>query len=115
LERGINMSKRTEEAIFWLGIGVIIFVEALSLFGKAVGYWELNFPFWATIFVWIGFAIVYTAVRKLISSEVHQSNTRFWGDNYSRRWFRRWRFWNSKFWEFPDEEVKKNEKVDQCC
>jgi hypothetical protein len=109
------MNKRTEGAIFWLGIGVIIFVEALSLFGNAVGYWESIFPFWATIFVWIGFAIVYTAVRKLISSEVNQPNTHFWTDYYSRRWFRHWRFWNGRFFEFPDEEVKKNEKVDQCC
>jgi predicted tellurium resistance membrane protein TerC len=109
------MSKRRDNAIFWGVIGVIILVEALTVFGKAVGSWEADFPFWASIFVWIGFAIVYASVRKLRSPDHWQYSRRFWTNEYARRWFERWSIWNSMFREFRDREVEENENIEPCC
>jgi len=109
------MNKKRDNAIFWGVIGVIILVEASTVLGKAAGYWEGNFPFWATILVWIGFAIVYAAARNLSSPEYRQPNARFWRKEYARRWFERWSIWNSKFCELLDEEVKESDNVEPCC
>jgi len=109
------LSKKRDNSIFWGVIGVIMLVEALTVLGKAAGYWEVNFPFWATIFVWIGFAIVYTAVRKLSSPKYRQPTVRFWRKKYAIRWFERWSIWNNKFRELLDEEIKRSENAEPCC
>lgn len=105
------MSKKRDNAIFWGVIGVIILVEALTLFGKAVGYWEADFPFWASIFVWIGFAIVYASVRKLSSPERRQHSIRFWTNAYTRRGFECWSIWNNMLREFRDREIEENTRA----
>jgi predicted tellurium resistance membrane protein TerC len=109
------MSKRRDNAIFWGVIGVIILAEASTALGKAVGYWEADFPFWASIFVWIGFAIVYTAVRKITSVEERASNTSVGTNNYSRRWFKRWGTWNDWVRNVCDEDIKENKDNELCC
>lgn len=127
------MSKK-EDVIFWGVIGTLIIIEALSVIGKSAGYWETNFPFWGTIFVWIGFAIVYTAIRKLYFPKKNQpnayfwnndsvkrwfrywssedSNANFWTNNYSNGWFRRWNIWNNNLCNPKD---KQNDNIETCC
>ena len=68
------MSKQRDDAIFWGVIGVIILVSALTGLGTAAGYWNVEFPFWPTMFVWMGFAIVISSVRKLLNPETEQSD-----------------------------------------
>jgi predicted tellurium resistance membrane protein TerC len=109
------MSKKRDNAIFWGVIGVITLAEALTVFGKAIGYWKADFPFWASIFVWIGFAIVYTSVRKLRSPRHEQYSARFWTNDHTRRWFERWSIWNSMLREYRDREAKENENNETCC
>jgi predicted tellurium resistance membrane protein TerC len=68
------MSKQRDDAIFWGVIGVIVVVSALTGLGTAAGYWEVEFPFWPTMFVWIGFGIVVSSIRKLQNPEEEQNN-----------------------------------------
>lgn len=73
------MSKKRDDAIFWGVIGVIILASALTGLGTAVGYWEVEFPFWSTMFVWMGFAILVSAIRKLRSpEEEHDTRSNSW-------------------------------------
>jgi predicted tellurium resistance membrane protein TerC len=67
------MSKKRDDAIFWGVIGVIVVVSALTGLGTAAGYWEVEFPFWETMFVWIGFGIVFSSIRKLRNPETEYS------------------------------------------
>ena len=109
------MSKRRDNAIFWGVIGVFILAEASTALGKAVGYWEADFPFWSSILVWIGFAIVYASVRKIISVENSAPNTRVGTNNYSRRWFERWGTWNDWFCKVRELDMKENKDNEPCC
>lgn len=63
------MSKEKDDAVFWGVIGVIILVEALTWLGTEVGLWVLEFPFWATMAVWVGIAIMVSSIRKLLNRE----------------------------------------------
>lgn len=63
------MTKERDDAVFWGVIGVIVLVEALTWLGTEVGLWTLEFPFWATMAVWIGFGIVVSSIRKLLNPE----------------------------------------------
>jgi predicted tellurium resistance membrane protein TerC len=109
------MNKRRDHAIFWGVIGVIILAEASTALGKAVGYWEADFPFWASILAWIGFAIVYTAVRKIISVENRTPGTSVGTNNYSRIWFKRWGTWNNWFHKVCELDIKENKENEPGC
>jgi uncharacterized protein (DUF983 family) len=63
------MSKEKDDAVFWGVIGVIILVAALTWLGTEVGLWVLEFPFWGTMAVWVGIAIVVSSIRKLRNPE----------------------------------------------
>jgi predicted tellurium resistance membrane protein TerC len=67
------MSKKRDDTIFWGVIGVIILVSALTGLGTAVGYWEVDFPFWETMFVWMGFGILVSSIRKLRNPEKYKN------------------------------------------
>jgi predicted tellurium resistance membrane protein TerC len=109
------MNKRRDNAIFWGVIGVIILAEASTALGKAVGYWEADFPFWASILVWIGFAIVYASVRKIISVEDRAPNTSVSTNNYPRRWIKRWDTWDNRFRRVCELDIKENKNNEPCC
>ena len=68
------MSKKTNDAIFWAVIGLIIVVSALAGLGTAVGLWAYEFPFWPAMFVWVGVCILVESVRKLRNPETHLKN-----------------------------------------
>jgi len=59
------MTKERDDAIFWGVIGVIILISSLIWFGKEAGWWVFEFPFWPVIFIWIGIAVIISAIRKL--------------------------------------------------
>ena len=52
------MSKKTNDAIFWAVIGIVVLVSALTGLGTAAGLWVYEFPFWPVMFVWVGVCIV---------------------------------------------------------
>lgn len=62
------MTKR-DDTIFWVVIGTIVLVSALTGLGTEAGLLALDFPFWPTIFVWVGISIVVSAIRKLRNPE----------------------------------------------
>lgn len=72
------MTKERDDAIFWGVIGVIVLVEALTRLGTEVGLWVLEFPFWATITVWVGIAIVVSSTRKLLNREEITAKSKSW-------------------------------------
>jgi hypothetical protein len=45
-------------------IGLIILVSSGIWLGKELGWWHFDFPFWPVIAIWIGFAILVSAIRK---------------------------------------------------
>lgn len=65
---GEKMTKDRDDAIFWAVIGIIILVSAFTWLGTEVGWWEFEFPFWPVMFLWIGLAVIITAIRKLRQS-----------------------------------------------
>ena len=67
------MSKKIDDAIFWGVVGVIVIVSALTGLGTAAGYWDVEFPFWPTMFVWMGFGILISSVRKLLNPETEKN------------------------------------------
>ena len=72
------MSKR-DDAIFWLVIGTIVLVSALTGLGTEAGWWAYEFPFWPTIFVWVGIAIVVSAIKKIRNPEANpRANNESW-------------------------------------
>jgi len=58
------MSKERDDAIFWAVIGTIILVSAFTWLGTESGWWEIEFPFWPVMFLWIGIAVIISAIRK---------------------------------------------------
>ena len=68
------MSKKTNDAIFWVVIGIVVVVSAVAGLGTAAGLWVYEFPFWPVMFVWVGVCIVVESVRKLRNSETHLKN-----------------------------------------
>jgi len=58
------MTKERDDAIFWGAIGAIVLVSAFIWLGKEIGWWDFEFPFWPVIFIWIGIAIILSAIRK---------------------------------------------------
>ncbi|MFC1506029.1 hypothetical protein ACFLQ6_03045 [Thermoproteota archaeon] len=56
--------KQRDDAIFWGVIGLIILVSSGIWLGKELGWWQFDFPFWPVIAIWIGFAILVSAIRK---------------------------------------------------
>ena len=59
------MSKKTNDAIFWVVIGILVVIGAFTGLGTEAGWWAYEFPFWQVMFVWFGFGIVVESVRKL--------------------------------------------------
>ena len=68
------MSKKTNDAIFWAVVGIIIIISAATGFGRVAGLWVYEFPFWPVMFVWVGFGIVVDSIRKLRNPETHLKN-----------------------------------------
>lgn len=56
--------KQRDDAIFWGMIGLIILVSSGIWLGKELGWWQFDFPFWPVIFIWVGLAILISAIRK---------------------------------------------------
>ena len=67
------MTKERDDAVFWGVIGTIILVSALTWLGTEAGLWAFEFPFWPAMFVWVGFAIVISSIRKLRNPEENQN------------------------------------------
>ena len=65
------MSKKTNDALFWAVIGLIIIISAVAGLGTAAGLWVYEFPFWPVMFVWVGVGIVVESIRKLRNPETH--------------------------------------------
>lgn len=62
---GDQMTKKErDDAIFWGVIGLIILASAGIWLGKELGWWQFEFPFWPVIAIWIGFAILVSALKK---------------------------------------------------
>jgi len=63
MKEGITR-KQKDDAIFWGVIGLIILVSAGIWLGRELGWWHFDFPFWPVIAIWIGLAILVSAIRK---------------------------------------------------
>jgi len=73
------MNKKRNDTIFWVVIGIIVVLSALTGLGTEARWWAYEFPFWPVMFVWFGVCIVVESVRKLRNPERNlNESTKSW-------------------------------------